>query len=597
MSLAGRQLGRYRLLELLGTGGMSVVYRGLDTALQREVAVKVLHPHLLVQKSDARRRLEREARAVARLHHPNIVEVFDVSEAGLEDAFLVTELVRGETLRVFAERERCWPPELAAVVLQQTALALAHAHQAGVVHRDLKPENVMLREDGVLKLMDFGIARVLDPAERMTQTGALVGSPAYMAPEVIDGASAGPEADVFALGTLFYWLCTGALPFAAPNPSSMLRRILEGTYEDPRGRTSGLSDELADILARCLCRAPEDRFPSAVELEAALSAALAEVGIDDPAADLRAFHLDPGPARERLVARLAGTLQGQAEAALAQGRTAVALRRVDQLLGLRPEDAAAHALLERAQRRAWAARRRGRLSWAAAVGILALCAAEAVHWLRARQSAEARSAGLPASPQALSAAAPSPPPPALGDSASPSATPRAQTPAPAQAPAPPTERRTARAAPIPVELLVRPYGSIEVDGGPRSRDPLASHALLLAPGRHTVRVSCQWCEDVDHVIDVVPGGPQTFALPARLKTAYLSFDFEPKDATVTVAGEQRTSEQSLSRPFALVSPKAATRFVHQVAYVVSRTGYVDRQGTLDVLPGKRETVSGKLEPR
>jgi serine/threonine-protein kinase len=595
MSLAGRQLGRYRLLELLGTGGMSVVYRGLDTALQREVAVKVLHPHLLVQKGDARRRLEREARAVARLHHPNIVEVFDVADAAAEDAFLVTELVRGETLRAFVERERCWPPELAAVVLHQVAAALAHAHRAGVVHRDLKPENVMLREDGVLKLMDFGIARVLDPSERMTQTGALVGSPAYMAPEVIDGHAAGPEADVFALGTLFYWLCTGALPFAAANTTSMLKRILEGVYEDPRGRTSALSDELAGVLAQCLQRAPEDRYPSGAEVEAALSSTLADVGIGDPGAELQAFHLDSGPARDRLVGRLVGTLREQAETALAEGRTALALRRVDQLLGLRPEDAAGRSILDRAQRRARRLRRRSRLAGAAVVGVLVLSGMEAVHWLRVRQPAQAHSAAAPSSAaQALARPVPSGPSPVAALAPAASAEHILERPT---RPASPTAGRTPRAQPVPVELLVRPYGSIEVDGGARSRDPLAAHSVLLAPGRHSIRVSCQWCEDSDHVIEVLAGGPQTFALPARLRTAYLSFDFEPKDATVTVAGEQRTSEQSLARPFALVSPRAATRFIHQVAYVVSHPGYLDTHGTLDVLPGKRETLSGKLEPR
>ncbi len=588
MSLAGRQLGRYRLLELLGTGGMSVVYRGLDTALQREVAVKVLHPHLLLHHGDARRRLEREARAVARLQHPNIVEVFDVADPGLEDAFLVTELVRGETLRAFAERERCWPPELGAAVVHQVASALAHAHQAGVVHRDLKPENVMLREDGVLKLMDFGIARVLDPAERLTQTGALVGSPAYMAPEVIDGQAAGPEADVFALGTLLYWLWTGALPFAAPSTSAMLKRILDGLYEDPRGRTPALSDGLAAILSRCLQHRVEDRYPTAAEVEAALAAALSEVGMGDPAAELAAYHLEPAAARTRLVERLADGLGQKAEAALAAGRTALALAKVDQLLGLRPEDAVAQGVLQRALRQ----RRRRRsgllLGAALSLGVLALLA---VGSLRAVRRAKAEPvAGTPAS-----AAAPSP---ALS---APSTLP------PASAPTPPplhaeqavtaVEKRGPRVESVPVELLVRPYGSVSVDGGPPSRDPLAAHALLLAPGRHTIRVSCQWCEDVDHVIDVLPGGQQTFALPARLKTAYLSFDFQPRDATVTVAGERRTAEESLLRPFALLSPRAASRFIHQVAYVVSHPGYRDRTGTLEVLPGQSETLSGKLEPQ
>jgi Protein kinase domain len=594
MSLAGRQLGRYRLLELLGTGGMSVVYRGLDTALQREVAVKVLHPHLLLQKSDARRRLEREARAVARLHHPNIVEVFDVSEPAMEDAFLVTELVRGKTLRAFVETERCWPPELAAVVIQQVALALAHAHQAGVVHRDLKPENVMLREDGVLKLMDFGIARVLDPAERMTQTGALVGSPAYMAPEVIDGQAAGPEADVFALGTLFYWLCTGALPFAASNTSSTLKRILEGVYEDPRVRAPALSDELAGILARCLERKPEDRYPSAAELEATLSSALDAVGIPDPATELQAFELDPGATRERLVARLARLLGEQAETALVEGRTALALRRAAHLLGLRPDDAVGRSVLARAQRRQFGLRRRRQLTRAAAAVLVLLVLG--VAGLRLRLRAEARTTATSSAAAQALASLPATEPP-MAPAAPPAETATSRGVGERPRPASPTEHRVTHPESVPVELLIRPYGSIEVDGSTRSRDPLAAHSLLLTPGRHSVRVSCQWCEDSDHVIDVLPGGPQTFALPARLKTAYLSFDFEPKDATVTVAGEQRTSEQSLARPFALVSPRAATRFVHQVAYVVSHPGYRDTQGMVDILPGKRETLSGKLEPR
>ena len=591
MSLVGRQLGRYRLLELLGTGGMSVVYRGLDTALQREVAVKVLHPHLLLQHGDARRRLEREARAVARLHHPNIVEVFDVSESSADDAYLVTELVRGQTLRAFAERERCWPPELGAILVQQVALALAHAHQAGVVHRDLKPENIMLREDGVLKLMDFGIARVLDPAERMTQTGALVGSPAYMAPEVIDGHAAGPEADVFALGTLLYWLWTAALPFAAPSTSAMLKRILDGLYEDPRAATPALSDGLAAILARCLQRRPEDRYPTAAEVETALSAALAEVGLLDPAAELAAFHLDPGPARARLVERLADTVGQRAEAALAAGRTAQALAGVDQLLGLRPDDTLGHSLLQRAQRRDLLHRRRRRLQ-GAGLGLAALLVL-AVGGRQLWRRPGPPPVPPPAEAAALAPTAPLPPLPAAR-------LPPAQPPATLERPATPlapVEKRPARGDSVPVELLVRPYGRVAVDGGPLSRDALAAHALLLTPGRHTIRVSCQWCEDSDHVVDVQPDGPRTFALPARLKTAYLRFDFEPKDATVTVAGQRRTSEESLSQPFTLVSPRAATRFIHQVAYVVSHPGYRDTAGTVEVLPGQSETLSGKLEPQ
>jgi serine/threonine-protein kinase len=229
MTLIGRQIGRYRILEQLGSGGMSVVYKGLDTALDREVAVKVLHPHL-ADKDESRRRLAREAKAVARLHHPNILEVFDFSAADSQNAYIVTEYIRGRTLRQYLDEGGIDPPEIAAMIIHELAAALAHAHEEGVIHRDLKPENVMVREDGVLKLMDFGIAKLLETEERMTVTGALVGSPAHMAPEIIEGLEASPEADVFSLGIMLYAFVTGRLPFSASNTTATLKRILDGYY-------------------------------------------------------------------------------------------------------------------------------------------------------------------------------------------------------------------------------------------------------------------------------------------------------------------------------------------------------------------------------
>ncbi|MFY0577545.1 serine/threonine-protein kinase [Cystobacter fuscus] len=148
------------------------------------------------------------------------------------------------------------------MIVHELAAALAHAHEAGVIHRDLKPENVMVREDGVLKLMDFGIARLLDAEERMTLTGALVGSPAHMAPEIIEGHEAGPAADIFSLGTILYGLVTGRLPFTAANATATLKRILDGAYEDPRQRVPTLSDELADICATCRPGSPRGATPT-----------------------------------------------------------------------------------------------------------------------------------------------------------------------------------------------------------------------------------------------------------------------------------------------------------------------------------------------
>src|SRR5687768_13475600 len=253
--MVGRNIGRYRILEQLGQGGMSVVYKGLDTQLEREVAVKVLHPHLAT-KDESRRRLSREAKAVAKLRHPNILEVFDYAGEQAEDAYIVTEYIRGQTLRHYVNQAVFDPPELAAMVVFELASALAHAHELGVIHRDLKPENVMVRDDGVLKLMDFGIAKIIDRDDKMTMTGALVGSPAHMAPEIIEGEEAGAAADIFSLGTMLYSFATGKLPFTAPNTTATLKRILDGNYEDPRQVMPSVSDELAEIITTCLARQP-----------------------------------------------------------------------------------------------------------------------------------------------------------------------------------------------------------------------------------------------------------------------------------------------------------------------------------------------------
>ncbi|WP_375759248.1 protein kinase [Corallococcus exercitus] len=360
MTLVGRHIGRYRILEELGSGGMSVVYKGLDTALDREVAVKVLHPHL-AGKDESRRRLAREARAVAKLHHPNILEVFDFSSAEAHDAFIVTEYIRGRTLKTYLDEGPLEPPELAAMIIHELAAALAHAHEAGVIHRDLKPENVMVREDGVLKLMDFGIARLLDIEDRMTVTGALVGSPAHMSPEIIEGLEAGPEADVFSLGIMFYALMTGRLPFTASNTTATLKRILDGAYEDPRRRVPALSDELAEICATCLQRDPARRYPNAGKLRDALADALAGLGFSRVGEELISFFADP-PSYQRLARqRIVAALLERGERQLQEKRTPRALACLNHVLALDATNERALGLLKGLQRqqrrRTW--RRRG----------------------------------------------------------------------------------------------------------------------------------------------------------------------------------------------------------------------------------------------
>src|SRR5688572_30381991 len=237
---------------------MAVVYKGLDTSLHREVAVKVLHPHL-ASHEEAKKRFEREARAVAKLRHENILEIFDYSGKDSAESYIVTEFIRGRTLKDFVAEHALGFPEIGAMITVEVCRALSHAHAGGVLHRDVKPENIMIRDDGVVKLTDFGIAQILD-AQRMTVTGQLLGSPAYMAPEHVEGKQLDFRTDVFAVGILLYQLTTGELPFKGRNPHEILKRIGECRYLEARIVNPLVADRLNRIVARALARMPEDRY-------------------------------------------------------------------------------------------------------------------------------------------------------------------------------------------------------------------------------------------------------------------------------------------------------------------------------------------------
>jgi serine/threonine-protein kinase len=597
MTHIGRNIGRYRILEELGSGGMSVVYKGLDTALDREVAVKVLHPHL-ANKSESRRRLAREAKAVARLHHPNILEVFDFSAEGAQDAFLVTEYVRGRTLKERVdELGRLELPELAAMIVHELAAALAHAHEAGVIHRDLKPENVMVREDGVIKLMDFGIARLLDIEERMTVTGALVGSPAHMAPEIIEGHEAGTEADIFSLGTILYALIVGRLPFTAANATATLKRILDGAYEDPRQRVPTLSDELAEICATCLARDPARRYPNAGKLRDALGDYLAGLGFARVGEELTSFFADPPSYQKLMRPRIIATLIERGERLLADKRTPRALACLNQVLALDATNPRAFGLLaglERERRvKLWRAR-----GLKLGVGLLvASVLGVGLHAFQRRTPEAAPTAAaperklLPPVPEAAPQERPPPlePPQQATVLLPPRPSEKRSVPRPE-----PLPREPVRAVPEPVSILVRPYGYIRVDQGARSEQPLARHMVELTPGRHTVTITCDYCQDAQETIEVRPGVENVFRLRAQLKSARLSFAYEPADAVVRVGGEVRTVRESQEHPFEIQSPKGPASFQHRVEYEVSHNGYLSEKRVANVEPGKSTTLRGAL---
>lgn len=360
--LLGRTLRHYEVVERIGQGGMSVVYRGRDHLLHRDVAIKVLHP-FLAEKAECRHRLAREARAVARLEHDNILRIFDYSgdpptlnerPAGARvehdrEGFLVTELVVGDTLKRFADAHTIWNvPELGAFVTWQLARALAHAHEQGVIHRDLKPENVMVRKDGVLKLMDFGIAQVVD-SKSLTVTGTLLGSPAHMAPECIESFPADEQSDVFSLGTVLYWLTTGALPFEALTPHALLKAIVDGRYAPPQQKNPRVSDAITRVIVRSLATDRSARYTSAALMADDLRDLLVESGLTVSSPALESALADPEPALASLDVTVRSAALAHSTRLLDDDLPARALGVLSRVLASHPGDKEALSLLERAQ--------------------------------------------------------------------------------------------------------------------------------------------------------------------------------------------------------------------------------------------------------
>ncbi|MDY0001813.1 MAG: protein kinase [Polyangia bacterium] len=341
--MVGEALSKYLILEEIGQGGMATVYRGLDTALNREVAVKVLHAHL-ASREESRERFQREAHAVARLRHDNILEIFDYSGKDSDRNFIVMEFIHGPTLKEFIERVNLVVPELGVMMVCEVCCALAHAHAAGIIHRDIKPENIMIRDDGVIKLTDFGIAAMVD-TQKLTVTGQLLGSPAFMAPEMVTGDRLDFRTDVFSLGVLLYRLTVGELPFKGRNPHEVLKRIAEADYIRPDIANPRVGDALSAILVKSLQRDPELRYPSVEALHAALTEHLAGLRLEDTRQALREFFSAPESFQSRLEEQVVQSLLQMGRDELRRGGHARAYSLLNRVLAFDPHHSEVKELL------------------------------------------------------------------------------------------------------------------------------------------------------------------------------------------------------------------------------------------------------------
>jgi serine/threonine protein kinase len=297
--LAGEDFGRYRILKTLGEGAMGSVYLALDTQLQRKVALKIpkVNPK---EQSRFIERFLREARSAATLSHPNICPVYDVGE--MEGYHFITmAYIQGHSLADFVNPDKPQNDRNLATVIRKIALALHEAHINGMIHRDVKPANIMIDHRNEPIIMDFGLARQIDDEQdaRLTRDGAILGSPAYMSPEQIDGKpeNIGAACDIYGLGVILYELLTGKLPYQG-SVASIIGQILTKDPENPIKVRSSISPRLAEICLKAMAKKPEQRYATMKDFANALSEFLKSKPDEQPVEKERPIS-EPAPAEKR----------------------------------------------------------------------------------------------------------------------------------------------------------------------------------------------------------------------------------------------------------------------------------------------------------
>lgn len=253
-----KKIEAYEVVSELGRGGMGVVYKVFDPGLSRHVAIKMLAETISKDQTQVQR-FVREARSVATLNHPNIVQVYSIGQQD-DSRYFVMEYVKGSTLSQLLEAESHLPPKRAVHLLKQAAAGLEAAHGEGIVHRDIKPGNILLDEKGVVKIADFGIARAPELGNKLTATGQFLGTPGYISPEVCQGEELDQRADIFSLGIVFFEMLAGRLPFREESPLALLKEVVSSEIPDIRQINDQVDTQLQAILAKMLAKKKEDRY-------------------------------------------------------------------------------------------------------------------------------------------------------------------------------------------------------------------------------------------------------------------------------------------------------------------------------------------------
>jgi eukaryotic-like serine/threonine-protein kinase len=387
---AGDVLGRYELIEEIGEGGMATVYRARDRELRREVAIKVLFPHL-AKRPEVVHRFHREARAAAGLEHANILRVYDVgggdtergdgSSSEVDPPYIVMELIRGHSLLAEIEERGPLLAEVTACIGALLADALAVAHAAGIIHRDVKPANVMVdpgrRSDaggvpsgarGRLLLADFGVARLETEDSLVTKTGSVLGTPAYMSPEQASGDTATQKSDLYSLGATLYQLATGSLPYSG-TPARVIAQIASGQLVPAVRRRPDVGPDLSRVIDRLMATDPKTRPANAADVAAELRAIATAGGFGDPSDELAAYFADADGFVAARQPRVVAAVVAAAERAIADEKLPRAIALADRATALAPNDPAVTTLVTRVTEGSTSSRRRRVLAIAGA-GVL-----------------------------------------------------------------------------------------------------------------------------------------------------------------------------------------------------------------------------------
>src|ERR1051326_532871 len=275
-------VGNYKIEQKLGEGGMGAVYRGVDMMLEREVAIKFLRPELSAQPQVVER-FRSEAVTLAKLNHPNIATLYNFMRQG-DSFFMVLEFVRGQTLDHVLQQRGALPAEQAIPLFCQVLDGIQHAHDFGIIHRDIKPANMMLTDKGTLKVLDFGIARILGTA-RMTRQGNIIGTIEYMSPEQVRGFETDARSDIYSLGMLLYEMLTARCPFEIQNEFELMKAQIEQYPVPPRQLNPAIPEVVEQAIWRSIQKDPAQRFQSASEFRAfLLNAGFAATGRLEPPA-------------------------------------------------------------------------------------------------------------------------------------------------------------------------------------------------------------------------------------------------------------------------------------------------------------------------